>query len=199
METRTPAQSNLGEYIRAERVARGWTMDQMVKVTREQGLYVPKSQISTIENGRRTNPTYTTLKSIASAFGMSLSQMIDEVERFDCDEGEIITDYTREQLIAICELAIVQEGNWSDRDSASAHIGVGTVWALLNAGCAFRVMNDVKDGGLATDRDTIWLEITYRGFAYFDYGDETDESLSTDTFYLPTMRRLKQSGEKDWY
>lgn len=197
METRTPAQSKLGEYIRAERVARGWTMDQMVKVTREQGLYVPKSQISTIENGRRTNPTYTTLKSIASAFGMSLSQMLDEVERFDCDEGEIITTYSREQLIAICELAIVQETNWRNRDSAKSQIGIGTAWALLSAGCEFTVLTGQKhEYGLKTDHETIWIDITYRGFQAFELGDEAMES---DTFYLPTMRRLKESGEGDWY
>lgn len=38
----------------------------------------------------------------------------------------IKTDYTREELISICERAIVPQSKWWDRDSEQAQAGVGS-------------------------------------------------------------------------
>ena len=51
-------------------------------------------------------------------------------------------NYTREDLIAICELAVVPHDRWSDRDTPGAQEGVGKAWAFLKAGCAFRVLTE---------------------------------------------------------
>lgn len=100
--------------------------------------------------------------------------------------------YTREELVAICERAVVPVGKWRNRDSSSAQEGVGRVWALLKAGAEFSILDR---GRLATDERTIWIEVDWPGFAHFEYGGH-DES---DTFYLPTPARLDAANGGDWY
>ena len=99
--------------------------------------------------------------------------------------------YTREQLIGICESSIVNEDVWSNRDSAMSQKGVGKCWALLKAGCNFKVLTE---GGFVTDDRTIWVEIDFRGFSTFE-----GSGKETSTFYLPTPERLKKSNGSDWY
>jgi hypothetical protein len=103
------------------------------------------------------------------------------------------TEYTREDLIAICEKSSVQELNWNDRDSSSAQRQIGEALMLLKAGCEFRILHE-RDG-LMTDEKTIWVEITSRGFSYHDFGGNTDK----DKFYFPTQARLDEAGGRDWY
>lgn len=97
-------------------------------------------------------------------------------------------DLTREDLISICERAIVPVGEWSDRDTPSAQEKLGHAWVLLRAGCAWRpALSPVSTN------QTIWIEITAPGFSTFDEGDGPEEHL----FYLPTEERLARGG--DWY
>lgn len=103
--------------------------------------------------------------------------------------------YTRENLIGICEKAIVQESKWGDRDSHHSHIGVGTVWALLKAGCAFEI-KDNPEGICCTDDKTIWIEIFARDFSAFENGEERG---CGEQYYLPTEARLKEAEGGDWY
>ena len=105
-------------------------------------------------------------------------------------------DYTREELIAICEDAIVQQEKWRDRDSGGAHVKVGQAWALLSAGCEFSIRGGT--GHCCTDAETIWLDIWWHGFEWFEYGsaDGRDED---DLFYLPTPARLEKTAHGDWY
>lgn len=115
------------------------------------------------------------------------------------------TDYTREELIAICERAIVPQDKWNDRDSCSAQIGVGTALVLLKSGCKFRVMTRATEGdakhALVTDEETIWLEFWVHNFKWFEYGDEDqpDGFLHEDHIYLPTPKRLDKAAGNDWY
>lgn len=110
------------------------------------------------------------------------------------------TDYTREELIKICEKAIVPESKWSDRDSASSIRQVGDCWALLKAGCDFEVRtkeNTEKDSNCITDEDTIWVDFFFNGFQRFEYGEDVDKEEKTN--YLPTPKRLSEIKGKDWY
>ena len=107
---------------------------------------------------------------------------------------------TREELIAICEKATVPQSKWWDRDSAGAIQQMGMAWALLKAGCEFRVIKEdnatdiEKVSNTITDEKTIWIDITYKGFRAFEGGDE-----EMTTFCLPTKERLKQVDGDDWY
>lgn len=99
--------------------------------------------------------------------------------------------FTREHLIAIAEAAIVPESQWHDRDSQGAQKQVGECWALLRAGCEFR-LSTIEP--CVTDERTIWLEIDSVGFSYFEEGERSE-----DTFYLPTRASLAAANGKDWY
>lgn len=112
--------------------------------------------------------------------------------------------FSKEELIHICEQAIVDLSKWNNRDTPSSQISVGTAWALLKANCPFEVLYDKSLNGLCTDKDTIWIRIWYPEFQHFDYlaFDLNDrETMSCDSFYLPTKKRLEESGfgENDWY
>lgn len=108
------------------------------------------------------------------------------------------TDFTREELIAICERAIVPEAKWMNRDSPNAQQEVGRAWAFLKAGCSFRVCAAVngRPGNCETDERTIWIEIDHRTFCSFEYGGG---HVETETFYLPTPGRLQDRAGRDWY
>lgn len=106
---------------------------------------------------------------------------------------EPITTPTREELIARCERASVLQEHWWDRDSAGAQRQVGELWALLRAGCDFRVATDPK-----SDNRTQWIEVSFMGFNHFEWRGIND-SLDTETFYLPTDARLNERDGKDWY
>jgi hypothetical protein len=115
-----------------------------------------------------------------------------------------VKDLTREDLIAICEAAVVPEKHWHDRDSQAAHVQVGQAWALLGADCHYklRLRRDDKEDRCVTDSDTIWLDIWSKGFTYFEWGeDSTNPKVGRehDTIYLPTPKRLLAANGKDWY
>lgn len=109
-----------------------------------------------------------------------------------------MTDYSREDLIKLCEDSIRPESAWDNRDSEMAHRQVGEAWALLKARCEFRVLREDggRTGSLHTDDDTVWIEIDSKGFQWFELGDE---HARTDHFYIPTRKRLEAHGERDWY
>ena len=100
--------------------------------------------------------------------------------------------FTRENLIQLCERGIVNHVDWSNRDSSSAQMQLGKCWALLKAGCSFDIRTS---GSCATDEHTIWLDIRFPGFGYF----ESSESYEEELFYIPTELRLTNSNGGDWY
>lgn len=102
------------------------------------------------------------------------------------------TDYSRDDLLAICERAFVPQAKWHDRDSSAAQRQLGECYALLKAGCDFSIS---RDGLLITDARTIWVTVTWEGFGHFDWGGPLD----VETFYLPTSHRLNERDGKDWY
>lgn len=109
-------------------------------------------------------------------------------------------DYTRDELIAICERAIVPDHRWSNRDSAHSQEGVGRAWALLRAECDFDVQPPRPgESGCFTDERTIWLRITWPGFQAFEFGRDDLTTWDDDLFYLPTPGRLDEAAGSDWY
>ena len=105
-------------------------------------------------------------------------------------------DYSRENLIAICEAATTDVRRWRDRDSPSAHEKLGKCWSLLKCNCDFTVFLK-GPGDCVTNERTIWLEITYPSFSSFECGDDAYDEA--ETFYLPTPKRLRDCESHDWY
>jgi hypothetical protein len=92
--------------------------------------------------------------------------------------------YTRQDLITICERAIVPLAKWSNRDTPQSQKDVGKVWALLKAGCPFTIIREEDSPGVVTDETIIWLEI---------------RSPHTEIYYLPTLAKIERSSGEDWY
>jgi len=111
------------------------------------------------------------------------------------------TDYTREELIEICESAFVPEDQWYDRDSCEAQAKLGTAYAFLKAGCKFQIMTEeTEPQGMTvctTDKHTIWLKFWVKNFDHFELGGGPYEH--DEIFYLPTKKRLKKVKGGDWY
>lgn len=108
--------------------------------------------------------------------------------------------YTREELIARCEKSIVNVKLWRNRDTPGAQEGVGHLWALLKAGCEFKVQtaeNDTSRSKMCiTDDRTIWVVVLdVPTFNTFDQGT----APCNETFYLPTDKRLEEAAGTDWY
>lgn len=119
--------------------------------------------------------------------------IIDDVEK----QGAA-APYRREDLIAICERAIVPIEKWRNRDSPSAQEQLGKALVLLRCGARFTVRRAPRHGehGCYTDSRTIWVDIQWHGFSDFEFGTRWSES---DTFYLPTRARLDAVNGEDWY
>lgn len=105
------------------------------------------------------------------------------------------TPEERAELIAICEASSVPESAWSDRDSYGAQFQVGQCWALLRAGCDFRIHAAEDDP--SPDADTIWVTTYGEGFQRFEHGNDVDKEK--ELHYLPTRARLAAVAGKDWY
>jgi hypothetical protein len=103
--------------------------------------------------------------------------------------------YSRQDLIKICEKAIVDVSKWDDRDTPITQQQVGIVWALLKANCIFEIEK--------VDAGTIWLYIYAPSFRHYDCGEDFDinnkDQLDKEYFYLPTLERLKANKNQDWY
>jgi hypothetical protein len=111
------------------------------------------------------------------------------------------SDYTREELVAVCERAVVPVDRWTNRDSASAQENVGRAWALLRADCEFTVQPPHPEGksGCFTDDRTVWFTVRWPGFTAHEYGVADLTNWDDDTFYLPTPARLEATIGRDWY
>lgn len=109
-------------------------------------------------------------------------------------------EYTREDLLKICEQAFVPESKWHDRDSESSQCKLGECYALLRAGCDFKVTYEDEDNMCVTDENTIWLYVYSKGFCWFEsYGEDRDDYKEKYHYYLPTQKRLDETKDKDWY
>lgn len=95
----------------------------------------------------------------------------------------------RDTLIFLCERGLVPQDKWSDRDSAGAQLQLGKAWVLLRAGCDYRLADSPPQ-----TEDTIWIDVTYEGFDWFEVHE-----MTTDLFYIPTESRLERTAGRDWY
>lgn len=112
-------------------------------------------------------------------------------------------EYTREELIAICERAFVPQEHWWDRDTAGAQIKMGSCLALLKAGCYFEIQYTKDGSGCSTDENTIWIQFWVHDFIWFETEhterDEKGNKFHDYHFYLPTESRLDERKGMDWY
>lgn len=111
-------------------------------------------------------------------------------------------EYTREQLIQICEMAIVPQDKWNNRDTASAQLGVGKCLVLLKSGCYFEIQRG--EGACSTDEETIWIQFWVKDFGFFEGNNDDTKGNKGNWdqvyhYYLPTLKRLNDRIGRDWY
>ncbi|MBD2503916.1 hypothetical protein [Anabaena azotica] len=92
---------------------------------------------------------------------------------------------TREELIALCQRAIVKESNWRNRDSFLSQENIGRCWALLQADCQYEIVENSR---------TWDLEFEVRGFQYFEIGE-----IEIVSGYIPKQELLDAKSGNDWY
>ena len=125
--------------------------------------------------------------------------------------------YSTEDLITICERAVVPFTEWGNRDSYSAQVQLSDIYSFLKSGCDYTI-------GDNTDERTIWIsfeniteqqedeawrhnlnidslddyrkEFGYDGEMFDGYGLRNSNSKLG---YLPTKKRLQESNGGDWY
>jgi hypothetical protein len=98
---------------------------------------------------------------------------------------------SREELITLCEKAVVSVEKWENRDTPAAQEQIGICWAYLKAGCEFEVIES---------------DAFYHQISIFHPTFHTIESqqpmepmeLEETSFYVPTQQRI-ESSEGDWY
>lgn len=107
----------------------------------------------------------------------------------------------RQHLIDLCEAGIVAHDKWADRDSAETQQGLGKAWALLRAGCPYKVRTKENHpkSSCVTDERTIWIEIEFKGFMWHEGTDDETDPLQLARFYIPTQARLDEANGEDWY
>ena len=99
---------------------------------------------------------------------------------------------TTEELVGLCERAVVPVNAWSDRDTPRSQEKIGKAWALLRAGCAWRLAKSPESTPI-----TWWIEITHPTFSSIEEGDP--DLVDDELFYIPTQQKLDASSGKDWY
>jgi hypothetical protein len=116
----------------------------------------------------------------------------------------IRTDWTRGELIAICERAVVAVSDWNRMEGPEAHEKLGLCWVLLKAGCDVDVMPPSRPGvtgGCATTDQHIWVVLSWPSASDLRMGFRPQATTGSNcaAFRLPTPARLNQAAGKDWY
>lgn len=113
---------------------------------------------------------------------------------------------TREELIALCERAIVPQDKWDNRDSESAQQGIGRCWQLLKCGCKFEILTKENNPDYHSDEQTWKLQFWVRNFIWFEnYSSDESDGYKTGSdgkllnFYIPTEQSLEKANGDDWY
>lgn len=114
------------------------------------------------------------------------------------------TDWTREELIAICQRAVVPVKDWRHLQAAEVHEKHGLCWVLLTAGCEFTVQPAAPEGtrrSCATDAQYIWVFIAWPDVSDLRLGTRPKAPAGSNcaAFRLPTPARLDEAAGKDWY
>lgn len=135
-------------------------------------------------------------------------------------------NYTREQLINICERAVVPHEKWGDRDSYISQKNIQSIYKGLTAGLDFKIITKEDDPEYHSDEQTILIKFTtpidfdklekgkeLKISSREDYFKDCDPDYETEMFngdgidfhsdwtrtYMPTEKRLDEANGNDWY
>lgn len=134
---------------------------------------------------------------------------------------------TREELIELCELAVVHHTKWDDRDSYLAQKSIQSIYKGLTAELDFRIVTKEISPDYHSDDDTLIIEFPQpinldklkdgkhlQISSREDYFKDCDPNYESEMFkgegidftsshtssYMPTRKRIEESGiGNDWY
>lgn len=127
--------------------------------------------------------------------------------------------YSREELIAICQDAVVPCEKWRNRDSRCSQVQISDIHALLCVGAEFEIGGDTDDytiwicfKNLTDEQKAKRLEYRLAIDSREDYFKKCDPNYESEMFesdgidvnclyevYMPTRERLEQVKGEDWY
>ena len=125
-------------------------------------------------------------------------------------------EYTREDLIQICQDSVVPYTKWSNRDSYSSQVGVSSIYQGLVAGIDYKHRVDCETIWISFEKPTEEqkIDIYYKYYLNIDSIDDyLEENEGSEMFYdsginwnsdflagyLPTRKRLDDADGDDWY
>ena len=138
-------------------------------------------------------------------------------------------NYTRDELIKICEDAVVHHTKWYDRDSYLAQQSICSIYEGLTAGLEFKVVTKKDDPDYHSDNNILIIEFIQpinldKIYKYGkelnisdidDYWIDCDPKHESEMFsndgegidwksdytqsYMPTRKRLNKVDGEDWY
>ena len=131
--------------------------------------------------------------------------------------------YTREELIRICEDAVVSCSKWHDRDSHMAQMEISDIHSLLCIGCDYVIDKNTNENTIYITFKNITVEQKSNSWKnclsidsvedYFNwYRNEYGEDCTSEMFeghgidlnsnywggYMPTRKRLEEANGGDW-
>ena len=140
------------------------------------------------------------------------------IKTFETYSKNKLSSYTREELIQLCEDAVVPFMKWNDRDSYSAQKQLSDIYGLLKIGCDFEIDDDTNDRMINItfknltneQKNNYWnysLPIDSKDSYLEEFGYDS-EMFDSDGIninsnyiggYIPTRKRLDDSNGEDWY
>lgn len=131
----------------------------------------------------------------------------------------------REELIQLCQMAVVHHTKWNNRDSYSAQKGLQSIYFGLTAGFNFRIVTKEVSSDYHSDDDTLIVEFLppfdnienakpLKISSREDYFKDCDPEHETEMFdgegidfdssftktFMPTKKRIENVGVgNDWY
>jgi len=110
--------------------------------------------------------------------------------------------YTRDELIDICERAIIPQKLWEQAQTEKVQKDIGRCWQLLKCRCDYQIIGILTEG-------LIGIHFFVHSQEWFEHGDNPEDtseytgfSFDSDKndlgFHLPTPDRLEKFIGKDW-
>jgi len=149
-------------------------------------------------------------------------ELVDDDDPFNYGEVE-----SREELIKLCEDAVVHHTKWQDRDTYSAQKGVQSIYKGLTAGLDYLIVTKEDDNDYHSDEDTLIIEfiqpidfdklekgLELKISSREDYFKDCDPNYDSEMFdsdginfyndwcstYMPTRKKINEVGiGNDWY
>lgn len=121
-------------------------------------------------------------------------KQVEPPEKVAFGPDPVKPENVRDKLIARCEESLVAMEVWRSRNSSSAMRNVGALWALLKAGCPFKLINPRGYHGEEPGQ-VFFIRVYFRGN---DLYETRGRVVDSELYYLPSKEKIQHMPENDW-